>query len=250
MIFDVYGERSLREALAFGAHGIKIHATDFFNARLVRLALEQVHQIYVSLGGISADELEAFLAQYAISPERAICFMVGFQAEPTPIDANHLRRLGAFRERFPGYRFGFMDHADGDSDDALTLALLALPYEVACIEKHLSLDRSLQLEDYVSAVAPDKFALFVQRVRHLEAALGSPDLTLTSTEREYRRKALKVVVTTRALKRGEPIGPDVVALKRSAQATVASLTRLDQVEGRVLAVDVPIHQPLSEELFT
>lgn len=245
---DVYGERSLREAVALGADGVKIHASDFFNGPLVRSALEQLPRVFISLGGISVEELEEFLAAHRVAPTPQVCLLYGFQADPTPIEATNLRRLRALKRRFPGYRFGFMDHADGASDEAMTVALLALAFDVDCIEKHISLDRALALEDYVSALAPAQFKRFAERVRCLEQALGTEDLELTPVERAYRQKALKVVVASRPLGRGDVLCQEDLCLKRTPSASPSvSLYRLEHAVGRTLAVDVRAHQPITKE---
>ena len=65
-----------------------------------------------------------------------------------------------------------MDHSDGGSDDSFHLSLVAMGMGISVIEKHLTLDRSLQIEDYVSGLAPDQFKKFVELIRKYESALG------------------------------------------------------------------------------
>ncbi len=247
---DVYGERSLQEAVGLGVDGVKIHSSDFFNTELVRSALTDMPRVFISLGGISVTELEDFLSLHKITTDQPVFFMYGFQAEPTPLELNNLRRIKALQERFPGYRFGFMDHSDGGSDDAMTLALLALPFGIDCIEKHISLDRSLQLEDYVSALSPENFGMFVQRVRHFEKALGTDDLALTKAEREYRDKTRKVVVARKKLAKGEAVSPEALSLKRVANASQSSIYQFEQVVGRRLLVNVQPNQQVTEEMLS
>ena len=43
-----------------------------------------------------------------------------------------------------------MDHSDGSSEDAYHLPLLAMGMGISVIEKHMTLDHSLEIEDYVS----------------------------------------------------------------------------------------------------
>ncbi len=177
LAFDVFGPRSLDVALACGAAAVKVHSTDFFNHGLVADALSRAPRVYFSVGGIEPDEVAAFVRRHEAHVAR-LTMMYGFQAEPTPVASNHLRRLQAWRTRFPGLALGFMDHADGAADEAGWLGLLALPLGVAAIEKHLTLDRALRLEDFVSALAPEAFARYVARVRAAEDALGSTSLDL------------------------------------------------------------------------
>lgn len=247
--FDVFGEKSLAEAIALEASGIKIHTTDFFNTRLIRLALNTIPFVYISFGGISPQELEEFLKFHQIKPGSQVCFMYGFQAEPTPIVSNNLRRFATLKSRFSGYRFGFMDHSNGSTGDAMTLALMALPFGIDCIEKHISLDRTLEIEDYISALTPEKFLHFVERVHHLEGALGSDDLNPTSIELEYRHKVLKVVVANRSLKKGETISGEVLSLKRVSKVQSSAFNCIEQVVGHIANVDISLHQQITKEMI-
>lgn len=248
--FDVFGPRSLAQAADLRADGVKIHASDLFNAELVSAAKGRASRLLLALGGVSADELDTLLRRYALAPGDPVTLLYGVQAEPTPPEAIHLRRLGALRARFPGYAFGFMDHTDGASPDALTVAAAALPFGIACLEKHITLDRTLELEDYVSALEPQAFAEFVRRIRVAETALGTERLEPTPIEREYRRKVTKVVVAQERLRRGEVATRGSLELKRTSQpVTTGSLHELERVVGRTLAVDVEPHQPITAEML-
>jgi len=248
LYFDVFGERSLQEAIELGADGVKIHTTDFYNTRLIRMALDTLPRVFISLGGISTTELEEFIDFYKISPNQQVCFMYGFQAEPTPVEANNFRGLETLKKYFPDHQFGFMDHTAGDSDDALFLALVTLAFGIVCIEKHISLDRTLQLEDYVSALAPQKFQGFVQRVRWSEKALWTGRLEIMPMEREYRRKAMKVVVANQMLHRGQVLEEDDLVLKRAANPdSISAFYRLEQVVGRTLVHDLQPNQQILED---
>lgn len=251
LYLDVFGEKSLSEAVALGVEGVKIHTTDFYNTKLVRMALDMCPRVFVSLGGISVEELEKLLADQRILPSARACLMYGFQAEPTPIEFNNLRRLGALRARFPGYGLGFMDHSKGSGDEAMTLALMSLSFGVDCIEKHLTLDPTLELEDCVSALPPERFRLFVERIRNLEKALGTDDLKLTAKELEYRKKAMKVVVSNKNLKKGEAVSATNLSLKRtSSSGSSGSIYRIEDVVGRRLKVDIGANQQLTEEMLS
>jgi sialic acid synthase SpsE len=239
LVFDVFGERSLQLALDLGAHAIKIHATDFFNDALVTATLQQAREVHLSLGGIEADELEAFLVRHAQHGTDKIVLLAGYQAEPTPIEVNNLARLAGLKARFPKQRIGWMDHADGAADEADWLGVLAIPYGVSVLEKHITLARPLELEDGVSALDPAALKRYVQRVRKAELAIGSSSLQLTKEEQGYRRRALKSVVALRALRAGEPIAADALVLKRVVLDDAGyPLQQLGRAIGRKLTRDV------------
>lgn len=216
LVFDVYGLRSLCQAAELGAVAVKVHATDFFNEPLVAAALATMPRVFFSAGGVTVDEVAAFLARAGTAAER-LTLLYGFQSEPTATADNHLRRLGALREQFPSLALGFMDHADGAADEAGWLGVLALPYGISVIEKHLTLDRGLAMEDHVSALGSRDLARYVARIRAAESALGSPRLDLSTSEAGYRGRALKVVVAARTLTAGTTLGADDIALLRTAR---------------------------------
>lgn len=229
---DVFGLRSLALAVQCGAAAVKIHASDVFNEPLVEAALVSAPHVYLSLGGVRAEEVDGLVARYGSDPTR-LTLLYGFQAEPTRNEDNHLRRLGALRRRYPAVGLGFMDHTDGASDESGWLAAVALPFGIRLIEKHITLDPALEIEDYVSALPPGTFASWVRRIRAAEAALGHEDLALTAAEETYRGKALKVVVATRGLDAGTVIDAGAVTLLRTPLvAGTTSHLRLDAVIGR------------------
>jgi N,N'-diacetyllegionaminate synthase len=243
--FDVYGPRSLALALECGPAALKVHATDFFNIPLMDAALEASTQVYLSVGGIRPEEVSTLIARYSGALLDRLTLLVGFQAEPTATADNHLARLSAWRTAFPSIRLGFMDHADGDADEAAWLGVLALPYGVTVVEKHLTLGRDLQLEDFVSALDPEPFARYAERVRRAALAIGDARLDLTERELIYRRKALKVVVATNALPAGAIVGrADVSLLRAPLTDGREPFHRIDAVVGRRITSVVQAGGPL------
>lgn len=214
LVFDVFGLESLRVAVELGASAVKVHASDFFNDVLVSAALEKAPHVFFSAGGIRIDEIAEFLERYGRRGIEKFTMLCGFQAEPTPLADNNLVRFVKIRERFPKLKLGFMDHSDGSSDEALWLGILALPYGVTAVEKHITLDRSIELEDYVSALAPADFALYVERIRKAETAMGADCLDLSEAEQAYRQRAVKVLVSARPIESGSTIMADDIAYLR------------------------------------
>ncbi|MEK6809741.1 MAG: N-acetylneuraminate synthase family protein [Nanoarchaeota archaeon] len=213
--FDVYGEKGLELAKELKADGIKLSTTEFYNKELVQAVLKEgFKKVFISVGGIPLPDIKAFIERESLQPGKNICFMFGFQAEPTPLENNNLSRITALQKEFPGFEFGFMDHSLGISEDALNLPLMALSTGISCIEKHLTLDPLLKMEDSISALAPSKFKEFVRIIRKYEPALGISSLTLTPLEEAYRKKAVKVVVAKDDLPIGTMLTKDKIELKR------------------------------------
>lgn len=249
--FDVFGLHSLEVAITLKADAVKVHSTDFFNTRLLQTAFQKAPFVFISLGGISAQELKTFIHQHQLTPKSAVCFLYGFQGDPTPIASNQMLRLKSLSREFPGFRFGFMDHAESTTEEAQTLSLLALPLGVQVIEKHITLDRSLELEDFISALPPDEFAQFVKRVKSLEQALGKETLDLAPEEQQYRSKVIKVVVATRPLRKGDRLTVANIALKRTSKPLQpGTLFNLEEAIDKPIKMDLSPHEPLSKEMLS
>ena len=243
--FDVFGLASLEMAQAIGADGVKLSTTEFYNNRLFDAAILMFDALYISVGGVPIDDIDNKLSKLNAEAVNKICLMYGFQAEPTPLIQNSLIKLKLFKERYPMYKIGFMDHSDGGLDEAFYLPLISLGVGVEVIEKHITLDRELELEDYVSGITPSAFSKFVALIRRYEPVLGIETFDLSAQEEEYRGKATKSVVATRDIKKGEVIVAEDVALKRSSiPITSESLLEIEMVLGKAVNVDVKLHTPV------
>ncbi len=237
LAFDVFGFRSLQTALELRANAIKLSTTEFYNHALLAKTLESKADIFLSIGGIPVEDIDELLPRLPLEARNRICLMYGFQAEPTPLEQNNLARLTSLRQRYQGFKFGFMDHSQGGaSEDATMLSLMSLTTGVSVIEKHMTLDYALALEDYVSAISPAQFAEFARIIRKFAPAVGMSGLKLTPLEIEYAAKATKVVVAAQDLQAGSVLQETDVALKRvgDTQADAKPYRSLSQVIGRRL----------------
>lgn len=243
--FDSYGERSLDLALKLGVDGVKISTTDFYNLPLIKRAFAGFERVLLSTGGVPIEDLDALLQRYPL-PKR-LTLMHGFQAEPTETVDNNLARIGTLKARYPAVDVGFMDHSLGCSAEAFQVPLIALGAGVKCIEKHISLDYSLQIEDYISALSVDRFAEFVKMIRSVEQSLGSAALSLTDKEIDYKKRAGKVVVAARHLAQGTHIAESDVVMKRVSTTPSESCYRqVAPVVGMTLTAPLKKDEPFQK----
>ncbi len=246
LFVDVSGARALDMARTIEPDGIKFHSSNFFNRALMREALAMAEQLFVSIGGIAEPEIAALLEDLAAweATDRTT-LLYGYQAEPTPVEMSCLARLPTLRRRFPQTAFGFLDHAPGDSPDNVHVSLLAMALGAVWIEKHITINRHLEVEDYVSALEPAEFTDYVATLRRLAAAFGPPDLALNEAERNYRDKSVKKLLAARDLPAGTTLAATDLLLKRTPRIPAfAGFHDPAQVIGRqlshALAADAPI----------
>lgn len=245
-IADVFGRKTLVMAEDIGADAYKLHSTNFFDDALTADVLATGKPVYLSVGGIEPVEITALVDRHRLKKRGNVTILSGYQAEPTPINANNLARMKALEE-LTGLPVGFMDHSDADGAHAVSLSALAVGLGARVLEKHITLDRAVELEDYVSGLAPREFAHYVAAMHGLVSALGSSSLEISDPERIYRSKALKRVVAARDLAAGHRVVAGDVRLSRPAKE--GGLYKPVEVIGQTLKASVREGQPIDAEMF-
>ena len=136
-----------------------------------------------------------------------------------------------------GVPVGLSDHTLG-----LAVALAAVARGAAIVEKHLTLDKAMPGPDHRASLDPGEMAALVRGIRTVESALGDGDKRPTPSELDTRRVARKSLVATRALRAGERLTADAVAVKRPG--TGIPPAELSRAVGRRLRRDVAADEVL------
>ncbi len=82
------------------------------------------------------------------------------------------------------------------------------------IEKHFTLDKTMEGPDHRASLEPAELEAMVRAVRNVEAALGSGEKTVTSVERPNIEVARKSIVASRAISAGELFSEENITVKR------------------------------------
>ncbi|MDO8463219.1 MAG: N-acetylneuraminate synthase family protein [bacterium] len=226
---DAIGRASFAMLERIGVDGYKVHTSNIANTPLLHVVAAQSSRerhMLISTGGCLPDEVDAAVALFAGHP---ITIMHGFQAEPTDIADNNLRRITTLAERYRA-SIGFQDHTAGDSDLAPFTAFMAIGLGATVIEKHLTLSRRAGMEDWVSALTPEEFLDFSQKVKTAYAALGSQEWALTDREWAYRKKLQRTVCAYRDIAPGEVMCAEDLILKRTSK--INTITAVADVIGK------------------
>jgi sialic acid synthase SpsE len=246
---DIFGARSLALAERIGADGVKLHSTDMANPGLLSaVATSSIPQILLSGGGCTQTEIDDAITLFQYKPT---VLLLGFQGYPTPTDANHIRRLHFLIAKFSQYpklRFGFADHADPQSTLANLIPAAALGAGASVFEKHLTLAKSLELEDHESALNPDEFVSFVEGMRECEAALGCANMSdefwgMHESELKYREATHKHIVALRDIAAGAIVSAEDITFKRTQSVNPVHDSRL--VLNRRLKTSIRAGTPFS-----
>ena len=127
---------------------------------------------------------------------------------PAPLEEVNLRVMQSFRQEF-GCPVGYSDHTKG-----IEVSLAAVALGASVIEKHFTLDRTMQGPDHSASLEPDELRQLVEGVRKIETALGSSIKTPSEAELKNRNVARKSIVAARSIRKGELFTAENLTTKR------------------------------------
>ena len=136
----------------------------------------------------------------------------------------NLRAMECLKERL-GVSVGYSDHTLGTE---VSIAAVALGAEI--IEKHFTLDRSMEGPDHICSLEPLELKQMVQAIRNVELALGKKEKKVMDSERKNISVVRKSIVCKKKVICGEIITEDMLTTKRPGTGINPMLW--EQVLGR------------------
>ena len=127
---------------------------------------------------------------------------------PAPIESINLRAMGTMKSEF-GLPVGYSDHSEG-----ISIPIAAVARGAIIIEKHLSLDRTMQGPDHTASIEPPLFTEMVQAIRAIESALGTGEKRPQDVEVKNMNIARKKLIAKREIETGEVFSTKNLTSKR------------------------------------
>lgn len=164
--------------------------------------------VVMSTGMCEMEEIQAAMDVLRANGTPRITLLHCNTEYPTPYEDVNLRAMEAMRKRF-GVEVGYSDHTPG-----IEVPIAAAAMGAVIIEKHFTLDRNMEGPDHRASLEPDELTAMVAAVRHIEAALGSGEKTVSPSEAKNREIARKSLVARRDIARGEAFTEENLTAKR------------------------------------
>ena len=127
---------------------------------------------------------------------------------PTPFEDVNLRAMHTMRDTF-GLEVGYSDHTKG-----IEVSIAAVALGACMIEKHFTLDRSMEGPDHQASLEPRELADMVRCIRHIEMSLGTGDKTPSPSEKKNITVARKSIVAKRLINAGDTFTEENITVKR------------------------------------
>lgn len=155
---------------------------------------------------------------------------------PTPYQDVNLKAMFEIAETFK-VKFGYSDHTQG-----IEVPIAAVALGASVIEKHFTLDKTMEGPDHKASLEPEELKAMVQAIRHIEQALGTGHKTISESERKNIEIARKSIVAACPIKAGELLTEENLTVKRPGSGI--SPMRWNEVVGTFAVKDFEEEEPI------
>lgn len=155
---------------------------------------------------------------------------------PTPFKDVNLKAMLQIGEKF-GVKIGYSDHTKG-----IEVPIAAVALGATVIEKHFTLDKTMEGPDHKASLEPDELKAMVTSIRNIENALGSGHKHVSDSERKNIEIVRKSIVAACPIKAGELLTEDNLTVKRPG--TGISPMRWNEVVGTFAVKDFEEEEPI------
>ena len=213
---------------------LKWPSGELTNWPLLRQAKATGLPLMLSTGMGSLREIAA--AMDLMGPEADVVILQCVSNYPARIEDQNLRVLPVMQAAF-GCPVGFSDHTIGPY-----AALVAKALGMAVLEKHFTLNRTMEGPDHAASIEPHDFTQMVSLLRQIEKGLGDGVKRPLPAEENVRSVARKSLVYRHDLPAGHVLQESDLIGKRPGVGI--GMDRLELFVGRALTREVAADQLL------
>lgn len=177
----------------------KIASGEITNVPYLRKVAAVAKEIILSTGMSTLEEVE-FAANTIKSAGFDLAGLTLLHATseyPCPVEEVNLKAMLTLKDKF-NLRVGYSDHTQG-----IHIPFLASAMGAEVIEKHFTLDRTLEGPDHKSSLEPRELLEMVTHIRQLPLVLGTGEKKPSINESKNIVLARKYIVTKQDIKAGD-----------------------------------------------
>lgn len=223
----------------------KVASADITNHPLLRYIARKGKPILLSTGASTIGEIDEavrVIEEEDSNPKLYLLHCI-LQYPTDPENAN-LGMIGHLRELYPQYTVGYSDHVP--PDEGMITLLNSVVHGATVIEKHFTLDKSLEGNDHYHAMDPRDVRTFRKNAKLLSTTTGSSKKAPIDVEENSRVYARRSLVAAREIKEGDEITREDISVKRPG--TGISPTMIEIITGRTAQRQIEADKVLTWEM--
>ena len=186
----------------------KIPSGEITNLPLLLRIAKTGDPVILSSGMCTLEEIKRTIAVLQKNGAGGITVLHCNTEYPTPFCDANLSAINTLRTQLQ-LPVGYSDHTMGFEAPVAATALGAV-----IIEKHFTLDRTMDGPDQKASIEPLELKQMVQEIRNIEKAMGDGIKTPSPSEQKNIVIARKSIVARRRIKQGEVLSEDNMTTKR------------------------------------
>jgi N,N'-diacetyllegionaminate synthase len=148
---------------------------------------------------------------------------------PTPMEDVNLNAMLTIQKEF-SVAVGYSDHTLG-----IEVGIAAVAMGASCIEKHFTLDTTMDGPDHKASLEPEELKEMVEAIRNIEKALGSSEKKSSPSESVNIDVVRKSIVAKKNINKGDILDENNLCVKRPGNGV--SPMKWDKVIGTISSKD-------------
>ncbi|WP_270978418.1 N-acetylneuraminate synthase [Campylobacter helveticus] len=186
----------------------KIPSGEITNFPYLKAVAKCKKKVLLSTGMANLAEIEAALEILRKNGTRDITLLHCTTEYPAPFEEVNLNAIKTLKEAFK-LKVGYSDHTKG-----IVAALGAVALGAVVIEKHFTLDKTMEGPDHKASLEPSELKELCEGIRTLEKALGNGIKKASKSEAKNIIIARKSLVAKREIQKGEKFSEQNLTTKR------------------------------------
>ncbi len=228
----------IAEQLALPA--IKVSSSNITNFPFLKAVAKVGKPLFLSTGLSYLSEVDEAVRYLEENGNKQIGILQCTSLYPTEHKDVNLLAIKTLQKSFP-YPIGFSDHTLGVS---CAIASVALGAKI--IEKHFTLDKSMQGPDHKFSATPEELSQMVKSIREVELSMGFSIKRPVADEISLREKLQRSIVVVRNIEKGDILTEDKISIKRSDEKGLEP-RYFEIVLGRKARKNIPKDKPVTFE---
>jgi N,N'-diacetyllegionaminate synthase len=190
---------SIKYLVDLGLNVLKVPSGEITNLPYLRYIGSTKKKIIISTGMSTLEEVKSALKILidAGSKKNELTFLHCNTEYPTPFEDVNLNAMLTLKKKL-NVKVGYSDHSKGI---AVPIAATTLGAEV--IEKHFTLDRTMDGPDHKASLVPSELSEMVKSIRQIELSLGDGIKKPSKSEIKNMEIARKSIVAKKNIRQGE-----------------------------------------------
>jgi N-acetylneuraminate synthase len=223
---------SLEYLHKIGLQMVKIPSGEITNLPYLRKAATLFRKVILSTGMATISEIKDAVSVFTNAGvhKENITILHCNTEYPTPMEDVNLKAMLHIQHEF-GTKVGYSDHTLG-----IEVPIAAVALGATVIEKHFTLDKSMEGPDHKASLEPGELKAMVSAIRNIEKALSGSGLKEVSpSEQKNIAIARKSIVAIKKIHQGEIFSEENIGAKRPG--TGISPMQWDEVIGKTAVRD-------------